>query len=91
MNLFLPLTKPDGSPVYDSSGEQLMAHTVVIKKILTMLPRSVAELNAMSSLATKIQNSPADFTVTEIEQKILDEAIKTSGSFVKRAIELASE
>jgi hypothetical protein len=41
----------------------------------------------MASLATQIQNSPADFSVTELEQKILDEAIKTSGSFVKRAIE----
>lgn len=89
MNLLLPLTQTNGSPVYGSSGEQLMAHTVVIKKILTILPRSVAELNAMASVATKILSSPSDFSVTEIEQKILDEAIKTSGSFVKRAIETA--
>jgi hypothetical protein len=91
MNLFLPLTMPNGSPVYESSGEQLMAHTVVIKKILTMLPRSVADLSAMASLATKIQDSPSDFSVTELEQKILNEAIKFSGPFVKRAIDLASE
>lgn len=87
MNLFLQLTMPNGSPIYESSGEQLMAHTVVIKKILTMLPRSVAELNAMASVATKILNSPADFTVTELEQKMLTEAIRFSGSLVKRAID----
>ena len=91
MNLLLPLTQPNGSPIYDSFGNPMLASSVVIKKILVILPRSVTELVAMASLAQKIQSSPADFSVSEEEQKVLTEAIKMSGPYVKRAIEADSQ
>ena len=91
MNLLIPVTKIDDSPFYEPNGEQLMASSAILKSILKNTPKTVAELQAMASLAGKIQSSPEDFTPTVLEKKMLTEAIKFSGSLVKRAIELENE